>query len=94
MFDPGAIARLCRDNDISYLALFGSYLHGDSSNKSDLDFLVDFSKRKGLFDFIRTQSEIEKFFGKPVDLVTKNALSPYMKDQVLSEAIPIYNYGR
>lgn len=89
-YDPNAIARLCRENDIAYLALFGSYLHGDNNKDSDIDLLVEFSKRKSLMDLVGIEHSFNNIFGKKVDLVTKKFLSKYFRDKVLKSAQTLY----
>jgi len=88
------LARLCQDNDISYLALFGSYLHKDNKKDSDVDLLVEFSKDdKSLLDLVRIERYFSQYLGKKVDLVTKNSLSKYFRDEVENEAEILYYEG-
>ena len=83
------IIEICKRNDISYCALFGSFARGEATEKSDIDLLVKFSKPKG-WDWINAALEIEDALGKKVDLVTENALSPYIKDNVFRDLQVIY----
>ena len=83
------IIEICKRNDISYCALFGSFARGEATEKSDIDLLVRFSKPKG-WDWISAALEIEDALGKKVDLVTENALSPYIKDNVFRDLQVIY----
>ena len=83
------IIEICKRNDISYCAVFGSYARGEATEKSDIDLLVRFSKPKG-WDWINAALEIEDTLGKKVDLVTENSLSPYIKDNVLKDLTVLY----
>ena len=83
------IIEICKRNDISYCALFGSFARGEATEKSDIDLLVRFSKPKG-WNWISAALEIEDALGKKVDLVTENALSPYIKDNVFKDLQVIY----
>lgn len=83
------IIEICKRNDISYCAVFGSFARAEASDESDIDLLVRFSKPKG-FDWLDAAFEIEDALGKKVDLVTENALSPYIKDNVLRDLQVIY----
>ena len=83
------IIEICKRNDISYCAVFGSYAREEATEKSDIDLLVRFSKPKG-FDWLDAAFEIEDALGKKVDLVTENGLSPYIKDNVLKDLEVIY----
>lgn len=86
------LKQLCQQNDIAFLGLFGSHARGDAGPKSDVDLLVRFSKRIGLLQLVRIERKFAEFFNKEVDLVTEPALSPYIKDRVLSQLKPLYKY--
>lgn len=61
---------------IHELALFGSALRDDFRSDSDLDLLVTFTPDAdwGLLDHLQMQLELEKLFGRGVDLISKRAL--------------------
>ena len=84
------IKPLLAENDISFAGVFGSYARGEEKAGSDIDLLVRFSKVPGLFKFVHIQNELSDALGIPVDLVTENALSPYMKEAVLGDLKTIY----
>ena len=55
-------------------------------SKADLDFLVEFVKGQKNFDnYIELCFLLEDLFGKKIDLLTPESLSPRLKDQTLSE---------
>lgn len=87
----GAFTRLCKDNDISNVALFGSYSRGEHTGKSDIDLLVSFSKRKSLLEQIRIEREFSEILEAKVDMVTEKSVSPYLIDRIKKEAKPIYH---
>ncbi len=72
------------------IRIFGSYARGEQTPKSDIDVLVDFSERKSLLDFVRIEREVSEEIGKKVDLLTENAISPYLKDRIKKEAEVVY----
>ncbi len=72
---------------VKSLALFGSVARDESTSESDVDLLVEFEHPVGLFDFIGLQQYLESLLGCKVDLGTTRSLKPYLKDQVLQEAI-------
>ena len=76
-----------REHGVKSLAVFGSVARGEASYSSDIDFLVEFDRPIGLFEFIRVKLLLEELTGKPIDLVTTDAIHPAMRDQILSEAI-------
>jgi len=69
--------------------LFGSALHGNDREDSDLDLLVDPLPGVTLFDLGGLQIELEELLGVPVDLLTPGDLPPKFRDAVLSEAKPV-----
>lgn len=83
------IIEICKRNDISYCALFGSFARGEADENSDIDLLVRFSKPKG-WDWINAALEIEDALGRKVDLITENGLSKYIKSKVLKDLQVIY----
>lgn len=69
--------------------VFGSALHGDDQDGSDLDLLVDPLPGVTLFDLGGLQIELEDMLGVPVDLLTPGDLPTKFRDQVLSEALAV-----
>jgi len=89
-YNEAELAKLCEGNDIKYLALFGSYLHGTNKPSSDIDFLVEFKNRKSLFELVDIKDSLESKLGKKIDLLSPKYLSPYFKNEVEREAKVIY----
>ena len=85
-----AIDTICKNADITYLALFGSQARGGENKNSDIDLLVEFKEAPGLISFIRTKQQFEKIFDRKVDLVTKNGLSKYLKPYIQKDLQKIY----
>jgi len=74
---------------VKNLEVFGSYIRGEQKKGSDLDVLVEFSKKIDLFKYIELEEFMSKKLGIKVDLVMKDTLKPRIKDRVLKEAIPV-----
>jgi predicted nucleotidyltransferase len=68
--------------------IFGSVARGETVT-NDLDVLVKLEPNRDLLDLIALQQELEKALGVSVDVVTEEGLSPYLREQILSEAIPL-----
>lgn len=70
------LSEICKRYKIIELALFGSALREDFTNKSDIDILVEFMPDSGitLFNIVDLKDEFEKLFGRDVDIVPKNAV--------------------
>jgi uncharacterized protein len=69
--------------------VFGSVLHGDDQDGSDLDLLVDPAPRTSLLDLAGLQIEIEAHMGVKVDLLTPKCLPLKFRQKVLDEALPV-----
>ncbi|MDP2936437.1 MAG: nucleotidyltransferase family protein [Dehalococcoidia bacterium] len=76
-----------KDFGVKSLALFGSAARGEAGPESDVDLLVEFDRLVGLFEFIEVKEYLEGLLGRPVDLVTPDALRPTMREGILSEAV-------
>lgn len=71
------------------IKLFGSIGRGEAGPTSDLDLLVEFEPGYTLLDLIAIKQDLEELLGCAVDVVTEAALSPYIRRQVLEEAISL-----
>jgi predicted nucleotidyltransferase len=68
------------------LAVFGSVARGEASATSDLDVLVDFEGPATFDGFMGLKFLLEDTLGVKVDLVTRAALRPRLRERVESEA--------
>ena len=69
--------------------VFGSALHGDDRDGSDLDLLVDTLPGATLFDLGGLQDELQELLGVSVDVLTLKDLPIKFRDMVRQEARPI-----
>ena len=85
------IKQFCQRHSIHKLSLFGSVLRDDFTRESDVDVLVEFEKGKtpGLA-IITMEDELSNMINRKVDLRTPGDLSRYFREQVLAEAMVIY----
>ena len=77
---------------VEEIGVFGSYARGDQDDGSDIDIAIEINHDKvavGFFEFSRMQRFLEELLGKKVDLVTKRAIKPYIKDRILAKMIMI-----
>lgn len=72
------------------LAIFGSLARNEGKKDSDIDILVDFDSKKGLFLFLDLKDYLESILHCEVDLVTKKGLHPALKKRIISEAKQIF----
>jgi predicted nucleotidyltransferase len=68
------------------IGVFGSYIRNDQTESSDLDILVEFDNPT-LHNFMGLVFYLGDLFQKKIDLVTTNALSPYMRPSVEEEVV-------
>jgi uncharacterized protein len=83
------IRRLAQRHGVRHLRVFGSQATGRAGPLSDLDLLAEFEPGRDLLDLIGFKQEVEAFLGCRVDVVTEGALSPYLRERVLREAVPL-----
>jgi predicted nucleotidyltransferase len=69
--------------------VFGSVLHGQDTEHSDLDILIDPTPETTLFDIGAIRHKLGKLLGIPVDVLTPNALPEKFRAAVLAEARPV-----
>ena len=71
---------------VADIGVFGSYVRGEQKAKSDIDILVDFHKDKKTFrNYINLAQYLEEIFGKQVELITTDSLSPYIAPYIKKE---------
>lgn len=69
--------------------VFGSVIHGNDTDKSDLDLLIDPTPDTTLMDVAKIQVELEALLGVAVDVLTPKALPEKFRRKVLAEAVPV-----
>jgi predicted nucleotidyltransferase len=69
--------------------VFGSVLHGEDKEDSDLDILIDPTPETTMFDIGAIRHELLQLLGVHVDVLTPNALPDSFRAQVIAEARPV-----
>jgi predicted nucleotidyltransferase len=73
---------------IKEIGIFGSFVRGEETVKSDIDILVDFEKEGKTFDnYMGLKYFLQELFGLEVDLIMKGALKEELKDMILREVL-------
>ncbi len=83
----------CQRWKIKELSIFGSALHDGFGPASDIDILVSFREEAawGLFEFLDMKDELEKFLGRKVDFVEKEAIrNPFRRNEISRNHEVIY----
>jgi predicted nucleotidyltransferase len=84
-----AIRRIVAAHRAANPRVFGSVLHGEDTEGSDLDLLVDPTPGITLFDIGGIMHELEQLLGVPVDVLTPKALPMRFRAEVIAEAVPV-----
>ncbi len=67
------------------LGLFGSFVRDEHTEKSDVDFLVEFKRKKETFkNLVHLAFFLEDVTGRKVEVVTKGSLSKYFGHRILA----------
>jgi len=85
--NKSSIDKLCKDNKVNQLFVFGSVLNEKFNEKSDVDFVVSFDKSIALLDYADNYFNLlfgfEDLFKRDIDLVTENSLkNPYFIEEL------------
>ena len=71
---------------VKKLGVFGSFARGSEKEESDVDLLVQFKPRQKSFDsFIGLSFFLEDVLQRSVELITIEAMSPFLGPQILAE---------
>jgi predicted nucleotidyltransferase len=95
--DEAALADVCARWRITEIALFGSVLREDFGPESDIDVLLTFEEGApwSLWDLADLQDELEKVFGRSIDIAERPAVeesrNPFRKREILGSARVVYS---
>jgi len=74
---------------VKEIGLFGSFVHGEQNEASDIDLLVDFGEEASMFDLVRLALFLEERLQCKVDIIPKESLRAEIRDEVLREAVVV-----
>ena len=83
------ILRIAMAHGATRIRIFGSVAHGTATADSDLDLLIDLEPGRHLLDLVAFKQDLEDLLGRAVHVVTKDAISPYIRDAILRDATPL-----
>lgn len=89
-FDVEKLIAICRLQGVKRIGIFGSMARGDATEESDIDLLVELSPRISLLQFAALERRLSEALGRKVDLLTEDALSPYLRQQILDDVQILY----
>jgi predicted nucleotidyltransferase len=91
-YDAEALRRLCQKWRVVELAIFGSAARGELRPDSDVDVMVAFDADAQIgWDIVLLRDELERLFGRPVDLVTASVLeNPFRRRTIEPDLTVVY----
>jgi predicted nucleotidyltransferase len=84
-----ALRDLARRRGLANLRVFGSMARGDASARSDVDLLVDLPEGVSGLALGGLAADAQDLLGRPVDVVTEDALAPRLRPAILRQALPL-----
>jgi predicted nucleotidyltransferase len=83
------VSRIAEKHGARNVRLFGSYVRGQQHERSDIDLLVELPTSASLLDLIALKLDLQDALRRAVDVVTEAGLSPYLRDRILRDAVPL-----
>ena len=81
-----AIRSIALRHRVTNVRVFGSVVHGDDTEESDLDLLVEPTNETTMLDIAKIQLELAQLLKVAVDVLTPKALPVKFREQVIAEA--------
>ena len=89
-FEMKKLIAVAKAYDMIYLALFGSFARGEARIDSDIDLAVRFGHPITLFDLVGARLELQKIFGRPVDLIPIDQAYSFIRQAMQKDLIVLY----
>ena len=70
-------------------SVVGSFAHGDQTEKSDVDIVVEIAKPMSLLTFSALKIELEELLHRKVDLLERSAIKSRLRKSILSKEIQV-----
>ena len=81
-----AVLAIAARHGVSQVRVFGSVARGEERPDSDIDLLIDLDDNRGFADYLGFAEEIEKLFGRWVEIVLNRSLSRHFRPYIEAEA--------
>jgi predicted nucleotidyltransferase len=89
--DEHRLREVCERYGVASLEVFGSVARGANRPDSDVDLLYVLKPGTRLgFRLFDLEDELTAVFGRPVDLVARASVNKYLREQVFTDAHPLY----
>ena len=83
------IMEIARRHGVANIRVFGSVARGEAGPDSDVDLLVSISGQTSPWFPGGLVADLEDLLGRPVQVVTEQGLHDLLREQVMSEAVPL-----
>lgn len=83
------ILRVAEKHGARNVRIFGSVVHGEANEESDLDLLVEVGPEHTPFFPGGLMAELEELLDRHIDIVTEDGLHWYIRERILNEAVPL-----
>jgi hypothetical protein len=83
------VLELAAQHGAENVRVFGSAARGDDRPDSDVDLLVRFERGRSLLDHVALEQDLEELLHCEVDVVPEDGMSPYLRERILAEAVPL-----
>ncbi len=80
-----AIRTIALSHRVTNVRVFGSVVHGDDIEGSDLDILVEPTSEATMMDIAKIQLDLARLLPVAVDVLTPKGLPAKFRDQVIAE---------
>jgi hypothetical protein len=82
------ILAVAHEHGVGNVRVFGSIVRGEAKPTSDVDFLVTIERLLG-WKYFGLEPALEELLGCEVDVVSDDAINRFMRDRIISEAVPL-----
>ena len=81
--------RALRERGVTHAALFGSRARGDNRPTSDTDIMFDIDPEveMSVYDYVGLKRYIASLFDGRVDVVSRDALKPYVRPAATADSV-------
>lgn len=83
------IYSIARKYNVEKIYVFGSCARREERPDSDIDFIVDFASTSKFGDQVDVSDAFFNYFGRKVDVVSSNGISPHIKRFIWKEAVAV-----
>jgi len=83
------ILRIAIQHGAYNVRIFGSVARGEAGPESDVDLLVEAGPETSPWFPMGLINDLEELLGCKVDVLTDGGISPYLRDRIYAEAIPL-----